>query len=238
MSRERPAPVPTVIDLSRRLFPEALAVVLGGSSAAGRLTPTSDLDVVVVTPPRPAPYRSSLHWLGWPVEVLVHDPQTLAAYCEDNLARRWPGIPRLLAEGVVVTDTGGLGAGFRERMRARLAAGPAPLSPAELDEHRFVLTDLLDDLSGATDSGERAFVAWRALTEASRLALAAARHWQGSGKWLLRELRDLDPGLADRVVRAMDEPDRAHGVVREVLDRAGGPLWAGHTVVCPRWPGR
>jgi len=238
MKREREAPVPTVLDLSRRLFPEALAVVLGGSSAAGRLTPTSDLDVVVVTPPRAAPYRHCLRWAGWPVEVLVHDPQTLAAYCEDNLAHRWPGIPRLLAEGVVVTDTGGLGAAFQAQMRDRLAAGPAPLTRAELDERRFVLTDLLDDLAGAADPGERAFVAWRALTEAARLALAAGRRWQGSGKWLLRELRYLDAGLADRVVAALDDPARAYAVGREVLDRVGGPLWEGHTVIEPRHPGR
>ena len=237
MRPHREAPVPTVLDLTRRLFPEALAVVLGGSAAAGRLTPTSDLDVVVVTPPREAPYRSALRWLDWPVELLVHDRETLAAYCEDNLARRWPGIPRLLAEGVLVTDTGGLGAAFQEEMRYRLAAGPAPLTPVETDERRFALTDLLDDLVGIADPGERAFVASRVRTETALLALAAARRWQGTGKWLLREVRALDAGLADRLVSALDDPERTHAVAREVLDRVGGPLWEGHTVVEPRRPG-
>ncbi|MFG3254720.1 nucleotidyltransferase domain-containing protein [Streptomyces sp. NPDC048172] len=232
----RPEPVAAARGLARDSFPDALTVLVGGSVLTERRTPASDLDMVVVTGPRANPCRRSLRWAGWPVEVLLHDEGTLAAYCEDNLARRWPGIPRLIAEGTVVSDPGGLGARLQDEMRRRLAEGPAAASPAELEAHRYELTDLLDDLRGADDPAETAFIACRVLPKSAQLALLAGRHWQGSGKWLLRELRDHDPRLADRLAGSLHAPDRLAAVAREVLDAAGGPLHDGYRVTDPRRP--
>ena len=229
-------PVAVAGDLARELFAEAHLVVVGGSVLTERRTPTSDLDMVVVTAPRPAPYRRSLRWQGWPVEVLVHDERSLAAYCADNLARRWPGIPRLIADGTVVVDRYGTGESLQARLRARLAAGPAPADERELDAARYELTDLLDDLAGTGDPGEATFLAARLLTKTAQLALLGARHWQGSGKWLLRELRDCDPELVRRLVAAAGDPARLATIGYEVLDRVGGPLWDGYRVVDPRDP--
>ncbi|WP_043844130.1 nucleotidyltransferase domain-containing protein [Amycolatopsis taiwanensis] len=229
-------PVAAARGFAHHSFPDALTVIVGGSVLTERRTPASDLDMVVVTRPRESPYRHSLTWAGWPVEVLVHDEQTLAAYCEDNLARRWPGIPRLIAEGTIVSDRGALGERLQAEMRRRLAEGPAAASPAELAAHRYELTDLLDDLTGAEDPAEIAFIACRVLTKTAQLALLSGRHWQGTGKWLLRELRDHDPDLADRLAHALRVPARLAAMAREVLDDVGGPLRDGYRVTDPRNP--
>jgi len=115
----------------------------------------------------------------------------------------------------------------RERAESVLAAGPPPLSSPELDLARYVLTDLLDDLSGSADPGETAVIGWNVWTSAAGLALMLAGHWLGSGKWLLRELRAADPVLADRMVAAIGSPARLTEVADEVLGRAGGRFWAG-----------
>lgn len=104
MNAGRTEPVSAARGVAHQWFPDAMTVIVGGSALTDRCTPTSDLDMVVVTAPRNAPYRRSLRWEGWPVELLVHDEQTLAAYCADNLARRWPGIPRLIAVARQVLD--------------------------------------------------------------------------------------------------------------------------------------
>ncbi|MEV0279917.1 hypothetical protein AB0I22_26490 [Streptomyces sp. NPDC050610] len=168
----------------------------------------SDLDMVVVTGPRESPYRQSLHWAGQPVEVLVHDERTLAAYCDDNPARRWPGIPRLIAEGTVVSERGALGRRLQTERRRQLTEGPAAASPAELEAHRYELTDQIDDLAGAEDPDEIAFISCRVLTRTAQLALLAGRHWQGAGKWMLRELRDQDPDLTERLAQTRHAPTR------------------------------
>ncbi|MCE4941554.1 MULTISPECIES: nucleotidyltransferase domain-containing protein [Streptomyces] len=232
----RTEPVAAAHGLAQHLFPDALTVLVGGSVLTERRTRTSDLDMVVVTGPLENPHRHSLSWEGWPVEVLVHDEETLAAYCADNLARRWPGIPRLIAEGTLVSDRTGLGHRLQTEMRRRLADGPTAATVAELEAHRYELTDLLDDLAGADDPAELAFIASRVLNKTALLALLAGRHWQGSGKWLLRELRDHDPVLADRLAHSLTAPPRLAGVAREVLDGAGGPLRDGYRVTDPRRP--
>lgn len=62
--------------MARRLvterFPDARAAWLGGSVARGQATLTSDLDVTVLLGRPPAPYRESLTYAGWPVEIFAH----------------------------------------------------------------------------------------------------------------------------------------------------------------------
>lgn len=48
----------------------------------GQGTPHSDLDVVVVLDSLPAAYRESLNQREWPVELFVHDRETLAYFFE------------------------------------------------------------------------------------------------------------------------------------------------------------
>jgi hypothetical protein len=101
---------------------------------------------------------------------------------------------------------------------------------AELEAARYGLTDLLDDLTHAQDPGERTVLAYTAWTTAAEYALTFGGHWLGSGKWLLRELRDMDAELAARWLDAHDDVEATAAFAREVLDRAGGPLFAGYRV--------
>jgi hypothetical protein len=72
---------------------------------------------------------------------------------------------------------------------------------------------------------------WQATAD---LALDVARHWRGRGKWLVRELRDLDPEFAHRWLVAQHRPRAIAQLAREVLDRAGGPLFEGYHVAGTR----
>ena len=62
-------------------------------------------------------------------------------------------------------------------------------------------------------------------------------HWLGGGKWLSRRLAAADPGLHQRLTagaaaaisHATDGPYDFADAVKEVLDMAGGPLWAGYS---------
>lgn len=174
------------------------------------------------------PYRESLRWRGWPVELFAHGELSLTAYVERDFAAGRPVMARLCAEGVVLVDRLGTAGPARERWLARIAAGPGAPSAAALDRARYVLSDTLDDLTGATDPGEQAIIRWHVLEGAARLALAAGARWQGSGKWLLRELRSLDPGLAADLLAAREDSVRLAAVATRVLEASGGRLWEGY----------
>ena len=93
-----------------------------------------------------------------------------------------------------------------------------------------MLTDLIDDLAHAVDAGERIVIATALWTETARAALAFAGRWIGTGKWLLRELRELDPRLATEWLTARDSPAP---FAERVLGRAGGPLFDGYRAQAP-----
>lgn len=215
------------------LFPHARWAVLTGSVITGHRTPGSDLDIVVMLPaddPQ-APHRDSRYFREWPVELFVHDEQTLAHYLAMELPQRKPHLHRMVARGVALV---GDPVKWQARCGDVLAAGPAPLTPAEREYARYGLTDLLDDLVHAVDPGEKTVIAATAWTATAEQGLAFADRWAGNGKWLLRELRDLDRGFADRWLAAHGDAEAIEAVGREVLDRAGGPLFDGYRAVGER----
>lgn len=211
-------------------FPAALAAFLGNGVLSERRTATSDLDIVVLLAGPPAPYRESLRWRGWPVELFVHDRASAETYFSAEAAKRKPTLARMIAAGTQLAGSGATGAQVRELARSVLAAGPPEPAEAELERRRYGLTDLLDDLAGSTDAGETAVICWTIWTHAAELALLLDGSWLGSGKWLLRELRAADPALAAELVGAMGDPARLTAATDKVLARAGGRLWAGYRV--------
>jgi hypothetical protein len=219
-------PVADARALVAERFPGAVAAFLGGGVLSARRTATSDLDVVVLIDGPPAPFRESLHWRGWPVELFVHDRESVAVYFGRDASARKPSLARMIAEGVTLVDGGEAGA-ISERARAVLAAGPPAPGPAELEWRRYGLTDLLDDLAGSTDEGETAVICWTVWTQTAQLALLLGGCWFGGGKWLLRELRAADPTLAADMVAAIGNPERLAVLADRVLERAGGRCFDG-----------
>lgn len=225
-------PVADAADLVEQLFPQARWALVTGSVVGARRTPGSDLDIVVVLPdgdPQ-APHRDALRFRDWPVEMFVHDDASLDHYLAKDLPSRRPSLHRMVAMGVPVKGK----PQERQAACARvLAAGPDPLPPAERDHVRYAVTDLLDDYVHATGR-ERPVLAATLWLQAGTAALSLGDHWVGTGKWLLRELEDLDPQLADRWLAARDDPG---DFAREVLERAGGPLFEGYKLAGERPPG-
>jgi len=221
-------PVADAQALVAERFPAARAAFLGGGVLSARRTMTSDLDIVVVIDGSPAPYRESLRWRGWPVELFVHRVDGIGAWFAKDAAERLPTLARMCAGGVILADADGSGAAILAQAKAILAAGPPPLSPDELDAHRYGLSDLLDDLAGSTDAGETIVICWYVVKATAELVLLTAGAWIGGGKWLLRELRQADLELADELIAARDDPIGLSAIADRVLDRAGGRLWAGY----------
>lgn len=222
------------VDNARRivgeLFPEALWALLSGSILTRDRTSGSDLDIVVVLPdddPR-APCRDSRRVHGWPVEAFLHDKQTLAEHIARARPRRQPDLIRMIATGVFIAGADNEAVQIQAGCAAILAAGPAPLTETERQSLRYRLTDLLDDLGHVTDPGERTVIAATAWITIADKALMLGSRWPGDGKWLLRELRDYDPDLADRWLAAHGNSTATLELLQEILGQAGGPLFAGH----------
>jgi len=230
----------TAVDVARELvaeqFPGARAAWLGGSVARGSWTSTSDLDITVLIAGPPAPYRESLRYGGWPVELFVHTEASLAHYRGEDQDRRQPTMMRLVGEAIVLLDTDGSGARLQADCLAEVAAGPKPLTDDQLALARYRVSDLLEDLIGAEGNDEAAAIATALWREAAELLLTGERCWSGTGKGLLREVVSYDAdrgtGYATKLMAGLRAATAGDAgplaeVVDEILTPYSGRLFAG-----------
>lgn len=233
-------------DIARSLvcerFPSARAAWLGGSTVLGIATSTSDLDISVLLDGPPAPYRESLRYQGWPVELFVHTEESMQHFLEKDGKARRPATLRLIGSSLILLDTDGSGEYLQGGCAVQLAAGPDPLTADELRSARYGITDRLDDLMGCADNDERLLIAtdlWRATAD---LLLTGHGHWTGTGKWLQRELTAFDHQAGTEYAKVLAHAVRsvARGdmepiieTVTQVLNIFGGRLFDGFTTQGP-----
>lgn len=157
--------------------PDAIGAVVGGSTSAGTDTATSDLDLVVLLPGRPAPMRATERYEGRLVELFVHTEDSLVAFLDRERGLRRSPLLHMTAFGAVVADTDGRVARLQGLARKRWNAGPEALGPREREDRRYRLTALLDDLADEPDPGERRVVAVTVFTDVADLALVDRGAW-------------------------------------------------------------
>ncbi len=231
---EKPDALSAAQALVEGRFPECRAAFLAGSVIRGEATVTSDLDMVILTTTPEAPYRESLLWQGWPVELFVHSEESVRRFFAGDAERRRPSLPMMCAEGRILRDRDGLAGRIKAEAQALLEAGPPPLTPPEIERRRYAITDLIDDLAGSADHAETLFIAPALADEAADLLLAVNGRWAGQGKWTPRALRRFDPAQADRLQTALlavyrtGRPDDLIAFADAALAAVGGRLFAGY----------
>ncbi|WP_330297906.1 nucleotidyltransferase domain-containing protein [Streptomyces sp. NBC_00503] len=227
-------PIELARGIARDRFPEALAVILAGSTAAGRATASSDLDIAVLVADGGETYRETLRIEGRVVELFVHTRTGLEELFAADLASRRAVLQAMYATGLVLVDRDGEAGRARALAEADLGRGPAALDPQTLETKRYGLTDALDDLGDVQDPVERLAVAGVVLGGAADLLFDHHRAWGGGGKWLPRRLREAD---GERGAALLDghlwlcvsgDPAALIDAAQEVLDLAGGPLREGY----------
>ncbi|WP_107072760.1 nucleotidyltransferase domain-containing protein [Streptomyces vietnamensis] len=226
------------IDLARRLvqarFPDALAVVLAGSTATGRATTSSDLDIAVLIADGGETCRETLRFEGRLVELFVHTRAGLVELFAADVAARRGVLQSMYATGIVLVDTAGEAGRARALADSDLRAGPPALEPETVETKRYGLTDALDDLADASDPFERLAVAGVVLNTAADLLLDHHRAWSGGGKWLPRRLLDADGERGGALLQGhrnlceTGDPALLTDAALRILDLVGGPLREGY----------
>ncbi|WP_137992917.1 nucleotidyltransferase domain-containing protein [Streptomyces vilmorinianum] len=226
------------VDQARRLvrdrFPEALAVVLAGSTATGRDTAGSDLDIAVLIEDGGESCRETIRFEGRVVELFVHTWAGLVELFATDAAARRGVLQSMYATGLVLLDSNGAAGRARSLAEEGLRTGPPALDPATVETRRYGLTDALDDLVDAADRIEALAVAGFVLGTAADLLCDHHRAWIGGGKWLPRRLMEADPergaALLEGHLRLCEsgDPTALLDATSEILDLAGGPLREGY----------
>lgn len=233
-------PVAVARALLARRFPSAAIAFLAGSVIRGEGTDTSDLDIVVVFEQLPNAYRESLVWDKWPVELFVHDRETLQHFCEEDCWRDGvPSLPAMVSEGIALPNPSDLSKELKAYADNLIAAGPKPWGEREINDSRYAITDLVEDMKAPRSLDELHACATRLYSLVADHYLRSRQLWSARGKSIPRQLDRISPTLgitfreAFREVFEKGATERVFALCEEVLAPNGGWLFAGHVVQAP-----
>ncbi|SDY14121.1 Nucleotidyltransferase domain-containing protein [Evansella caseinilytica] len=234
-AEKRLQPVEAAKQFIQKHYPDCLGAVLAGSVVRGEATVTSDLDIVVFESALPFPYRESIFFHGWPIEVFVHNQASYPLFFEEDIERAVPTHPRMLAEGITIVDRDILGP-IIQKAKEIIANGPEPWPQETIYKQRYFITDTLDDLLGAHDRGEEICSANTLAAMIHEFVLRTNRRWLGDGKWQIRALKQYDGDFAEEYIHAFDvfyrtgEKEKIAAIVDKVLSPYGGRIFDGFSV--------
>jgi predicted nucleotidyltransferase len=222
-------------------YPDCAIVFLAGSLVRGEGTSTSDLDLVVVFDELPSAYRESFRFERWPVEAFVHDPTTLKYFfIERDRPSGVPSLAAMVSEGIEVPKTSVLSESLKDLANEILAGGPPLWSDDDVDQSRYMITSLVDDLRDPRSIGE-------CMASGARLYEAMANHylrsrglWAAKDKTIPRKLEEADPQFSAKFISAFSslfrdgDAAKVTELAEALLEQHGGWLFEGYIARAPK----
>ena len=213
--------------------PDAIAAYGFGSAFSDNFRPHSDLDLVVVLPESTALRSRCLMFDGVPIEAHIFGADGIDPII--HFSRRHGNATVLLpvAHGEVLVDSHGQAEEIKRRFIAAFAAGPGGADPKLIDTLRHFVTTQLLDLSGGLVPAEALMVATGVYPSLLQLLFLSSRTWRHRGKWAVRYGEAIVQEMSAKVAQAYAKAvagdfEEFMALAVGILDRAGGPLWAGH----------
>lgn len=206
------------------------AIFLGGSLALGHIAPRSDVDLVVIKSPEVEVMERYVRYVkDVQVQVITGPPRQFDIWLEQD--RPSGTVIRQLAAGQLLFDRIGLGAHYQALAQTVVREGLTPISTPEIRSRRFLLTELLDDVSDCTAHPAQArWLMDTGLAFAVETAFLWHAQWTPKGKRALAEIEALDPVLSSLCLEFLEAADCSaqqaafEALVAHVLAPLGGEL--------------
>lgn len=222
-------------ELLETRYQGATTIFLAGSVVRGEATTYSDLDLVVVYPRIEAAYRESFYHRDWPVEAFIHDPETLRYFFQrvDRPIGR-ATLAEMISEGHEIPGPSEFSDQAKKLAIDALREGPPPLTGDEVQDLRYHISELIDDIREPRSRQDLIAAATLAYNELANYYFRSGRGWGGSGKALLKRMKKTDPIFARRFSEAFDvlftmgQPAKVIEIAGEILAPQGGFLFAGY----------
>jgi hypothetical protein len=246
MTRATHSPLFVTKELFETRYQGAEAIFVAGSVVRGEASTYSDLDLVVVFPKVKAAYRESFTHKGWPVEAFIHDEETIRYFF--NHVDRPIGrgtLADMIIEGHEVPGPTPLTESLKSYANEIIKEGPPALTAEDLDDRRYHITELIDDIREPRNRQELIASGTLVYVELADYYFRSRRGWIGTGKSMLKRMKRIDPVFARKFTEAFDvlfangQTSKVVELAEELLAADGGFLFDGYRRDVPsEWRGR
>jgi len=225
------APHQVAQDLFSSRYKGAEVAFVAGSHRRGEATESSDIDLVIVYPHLAQAYRESFFYNGWPVEVFVHDRETLNYFFwEVDAKDGTPALPYMVVEGQPLPESHPWVFELKSLADRVLDAGPAVYSEDQLRNLRYGISDLLDDLKSPRNGFEAKTIVAKLHEQLGDFWFRAQGRWSASGKHIPRRMQKLDPSFSEKWINAFELAFSGNQIeviklTESILDQYGGYIF-------------
>ncbi|MES2025863.1 MAG: nucleotidyltransferase domain-containing protein [Pseudomonadota bacterium] len=238
-STEKSNPVDVARKVLEEYFPDAIVGFVGGSFNRGEETAYSDIDLVVIFNKVDFAWRESFVFEQWPIEVFAHDPETLHYFFREIDAKSGiPSLASMVSEGPAIGEDQALAGALENLANHFLQGQPVIWSKETIDQQRYAITDLLDDLREPRNTFE-AHITIGALHEVlGNFYFRSQCLWSASRKHIPRRLLKIDPVFYSEWVSSFEDAyagqyDHLLLTAERILAPHGGFLFADYRIDAP-----
>lgn len=235
---------PPFLDVAKRALakhhPEAIGGFVAGSVVRGQATSTSDIDITVLYDDTFSHiHRSAVREEGWLIEFFVHNLKAQNFYFDRGRKDGACTMSAMVAAGIMIPEPHPVLERQQVLARDIISAGPEPLEPNKFEFQRYLICAYLDDLEDQDDRGIIIATLAELYNTLGNFHLRAAGNWSGSGKPLLRILRERNEEFAARYEAAFEEAfssgqtSAVRQLAMEVIAPYGGWLQEGLALEAP-----
>ena len=227
-------------------FPDCESALLAGSFVRNESTSTSDFDIVIIQPDGSQCYRETFLFNEQLIEAFVHTKESCLEWFQKDLKRGKPSLQNMVIEGIELKNHSILISVKKSQQVIiiselkkiaveQLEAGPNPLSNDEIDNRRYFITDMLDDLIGSIDKDEWKFISNELVLPVISLDLLMNNKWLVNGKRIASVYRVFDASRYSELMQAISalhcDLNKTSFInwVESILNKYGGRLDAGYT---------
>lgn len=222
-------------------FSDAACGFIAGSMLRGEATSSSDIDLIILYDDRTSPsYRRSIIAEGWPVEIFVQNLAAQDYFLQQDVTNGTSMTASMIACGHVIGSDHRLARSRKDTANIILEQGPERWTAEKIDNERYFITDLWDDLRAPKDRDAIPFILANLMPRLGNFYFRSQGKWSGSGKALIRLMKQDNAAFAQQFMQAFDDAlqgdNRAvQALVSSVLEPYGGLLFEGYTAYAKGW---
>ena len=191
--QDRRSPLFVAKALVAEKFSEAAAVFFAGSVVRGEASQFSDIDIVVVYDSIENAYRESFVYKDWPVEVFVHDMETiryfLEVYDRDN---GLPELHQMLIEALVLPEENDLSKELKDKAAKIFESGPPALEESQINLRKYRISEILNDAKSPRGRDELLATLSKFYQEFTDFYFRSQGLWSARGKAIPKRMKKID----------------------------------------------